>query len=191
MDALRQKRQLEATALGKTVERGTQTEFNPVNQITVPTNVNCSPGGECYDTSRKCEGLKNVSMDAIRRRRSCMYCVQRKGQQSGEHRENALENDKKSLHLARSSVLHESMRRSVVVAQAATMRSGRLSIAIAGRNDEVGRTDESTKHVRMTWVEDATKYEDKQCLQRDVTEVYVSRRGAGRTCLMFIVTRVV
>ena len=36
MDALRQKRQLEATALGKTVERGTQTEFNPVNQITVP-----------------------------------------------------------------------------------------------------------------------------------------------------------
>ena len=39
MDALRQKRQLEATALGKTVERGTQTEFNPVNQITVPTNV--------------------------------------------------------------------------------------------------------------------------------------------------------
>ena len=109
----------------------------------------------------------------------------------------------KSLHLARSSVLHESMRSSVVVAQAAshrlidrkplrqaTMRSGRLSIAIAGRNDEVGRTDESTKQVHMTWVEDATKYEDKQCLQRDVTEVDVSRRGAGRTCLMFIVTRV-
>ena len=43
----------------------------------------------------------------------------------------------------------------------------------------------------MTWVEDATKYEDKQCLQRDVTEVDVSRTGAGRTCLMFIVTRVV
>ena len=42
MDALRQKRQLEATALGKTVERGIQTEFNPVNQITVPTNVYCS-----------------------------------------------------------------------------------------------------------------------------------------------------
>ena len=33
MDAPRQKRQLEATALGKTVERGTHTEFNPVNQI--------------------------------------------------------------------------------------------------------------------------------------------------------------
>ena len=44
MDALRQKRQLEATALGKTVERGTQTEFNPVNQITVPTNVYCLSG---------------------------------------------------------------------------------------------------------------------------------------------------
>ena len=67
----------------------------------------------------------------------------------------------------------------------ATMRSGRLSIAIAGRNDEVGRNDDSTKQVHMTWVE------DKQCLQRDVTEVDVSRRGAGRTCLMFIVTRVV
>ena len=80
MDALRQKRQLEATALGKTVERGTQTEFNPVNQITVPTNVYCSPGGECYHTSRKCEGLKSVPMDAIRRRRSCVHCVQRNGQ---------------------------------------------------------------------------------------------------------------
>ena len=80
MDALRQKRQLEATALGKTVERGTQTEFNPVNQITVPTNVYCSRGGECYHTSRKCEGLKNVPMDATTRRRSCMYCVQPNGQ---------------------------------------------------------------------------------------------------------------
>ena len=65
------------------------------------------------------------------------------------------------------------------------MRSGRLSMAIAGGNDEVGRTDESTKQVHMTWVEDATKYEDKQCLQRDVTEVDISRRDAGRTCLMF------
>ena len=104
----------------------------------------------------------------------------------------------KSLHLARSSVLHESMRSSVVVAQAAahrliarkplreaTMRSGRLSMAIAGGNDEVGRTDESTKQVHMTWVEDATKYEDKQCLQRDVAEVDISKRSAGRTCLMF------
>ena len=73
----------------------------------------------------------------------------------------------------------------------ATMRSGKLSIATAGRSGEVGRTDESTKQVHMTCAEDATKYEDKQCLQRDVTDVDVSRRGAGRTCLMFIVTRVV
>ena len=56
------------------------------------------------------------------------------------------------MHVARSSVLHESMRSSVVVAQAAAhrliarkplreaaMRSGSLSIAIAGGNDEVGR----------------------------------------------------
>ena len=61
------------------------------------------------------------------------------------------------------------------------MRPGRLSIAIAGSNDEVGRTDESTKQEHMTWVEDATKYEDKQCLQRDVTEVDVSRRSATNT----------
>ena len=75
--------------------------------------------------------------------------------------------------------------------QEATMRSGRLSIAIAGRNDEVGRTDESTKQVHMTWAKDSTMNEDKQCLRQDVTEVDVSRKGAGRTCLMFIVTRVV
>ena len=59
MDALLQKRQIEATALAKTVERGTQTEFNPVNhinQMRIPTNVYCSPGGECYHTSRNCEG---------------------------------------------------------------------------------------------------------------------------------------
>ena len=80
MDAPRQKRQIDATALGKTVDRGTQTEFNPVNQITIPTHVYCSPGGECYHTSRKCEGSKNVPMDATRRRRWCMYCVQRNGQ---------------------------------------------------------------------------------------------------------------
>ena len=33
----------------------------------------------------------------------------------------------------------------------ATMRSRRLSIAIAGRNDEVGRTDESTKCTWLGW----------------------------------------
>ena len=39
----------------------------------------------------------------------------------------------------------------------------------------------------MTSAEDATMSEGKQCLQRDVTEAGVSRRGAGRTCLMFVV----
>ena len=38
----------------------------------------------------------------------------------------------------------------------------------------------------MTWMEDATMNEGKQCLQRDVTEADVSRSGAGRTCLMFV-----
>ena len=52
------------------------------------------------------------------------------------------------------------------------MRSGRLV---------------SAKQVHMTWTDDATMNEDKPCLQRDVTEVDVSKRGAGRTCLMFVV----
>ena len=85
----------------------------------------------------------------------------------------------------------EEVRRVQERADGCSMRSGRLSIAIAGGNDEVGRTNESTKQVHMTGVEDATKYEDKQCLQRDFTEVDVSRRGAERTCLKFFVTRVV
>ena len=82
MDALHQKREREikATALAKTVEQGTQTEFSLVNRIRIPTNVYCSPGGECYHTLRNCEGVKNVPMDAVWRRRSCMYCVQRNGQ---------------------------------------------------------------------------------------------------------------
>ena len=61
------------------------------------------------------------------------------------------------------------------------MRLGRLSKTIAGRNDEVRRL---MMQVHMTWVEDATMSEGKQCLQQDVTEVDVSRRGAGRTCLI-------
>ena len=78
--APRQKRQLEATALGKTVERGRQTEFNPVNQITVPTNVVLL--GEVNAITRRgsAKGLKNVPMDATRRKRSCTCCVQRNGQ---------------------------------------------------------------------------------------------------------------
>ena len=76
-NALRQVR-LFSTAAG-TVERGTQSEFNTVDSIVNPTSVYCSPGGECCHTSRKCEGLQNVPMNAIKRRRSCMYCVQRDG----------------------------------------------------------------------------------------------------------------
>ena len=44
----------------------------------------------------------------------------------------------------------------------------------------------SAKQVHMTWTEDTTMNEDKHCIQRDVTEVHVSRRGAGRTRLMFV-----
>ena len=36
-------------------------------------------------------------------------------------------------------------------------------------------------------MEDTTMSEDKQCLQRDITEVYVARSGAGRTRVMFVV----
>ena len=42
-----------------------RSEFNLVNQITVPINVYCSPGGEYFHTSRKCEGLKNVPMELL------------------------------------------------------------------------------------------------------------------------------
>ena len=44
----------------------------------------------------------------------------------------------------------------------------------------------SAKQVRVTWTEDTTMNEDKQCLQRGVTEVDVSKRRAGRTRLMFV-----
>ena len=49
----------------------------------------------------------------------------------------------------------------------------------------------SAKQVHMTWTEDTAMNEDKQCLQRDVTEVDVSRRCAGRTRFMFVSTYVV
>ena len=45
----------------------------------------------------------------------------------------------------------------------------------------------SAKQMHMTWAEDATMSEGKQRLERDVTEVNVSRRGARRTSLMFVV----
>ena len=78
-NALRQVRLFNTAAPARTVERGTQIELNPVELIVIQTSVYCSPGGDCYHTSRKCEGLQNVPMNAIKRRRSCMYCVQRDG----------------------------------------------------------------------------------------------------------------
>ena len=78
-NAVRQVRLFTTAAPARTVERGTQSELNPVDAIVIPTSVYCSPGGECHHTSRKCEGLQNVPITAVKKRRSCMYCVQRDG----------------------------------------------------------------------------------------------------------------
>ena len=78
-NALRQVRLFNTAAPVRTVERGTQSELNPVDTIVIPTSVYCSPGGESYHTSRECEGPQNVPTNAIKRRRFCMYCVQRDG----------------------------------------------------------------------------------------------------------------
>ena len=102
----------------------------------------------------------------------------------------ALDNDKSRCTWPGYLFFNESMRSSVVVAQAAAHRLI-CSQAVAGGNDEVGRTDESTKPGAHDLGGRFYEIRGKQCLQRDVTEVDVSRRGAGRTCLMFIVTRVV
>ena len=77
--ALRQARVFNTAVPVRTVERGTQSDHNLVDSIVIPTSVYCSPGGEFYHTSRKYEGLQNVPMNSIRRRRSCMYCIQRDG----------------------------------------------------------------------------------------------------------------
>ena len=65
----------------------------------------------------------------------------------------------------------------------AAMRSGRLSIAIAGGNGEVRRPMNPPS--RCTW------FGWKMLRSTRTSNVDVSRRGAGRTCLMFVVTRVV
>ena len=46
----------------------------------------------------------------------------------------------------------------------AMMRSGTLTIDIAGNNDEVGRTAGPSSS-RRTWTEDTAMTKDKQCLQ--------------------------
>ena len=69
--------------------------------------------------------------------------------------------------------------------RAATMRSGRLTQAIAGNNDEVGRTADPACMLR-TWTEDTTMTEDKQCLrrvQRDTTEGRCLEEGCGKNML--------
>ena len=90
------------------------------------------------------------------------------------------------IQVARSSILVDFLRSSVVVAQATAHRliarkaaagGSDVRIAAAGGNDEVWETVVSAKQVHMTWTDDATMNEDKPCLQQDVTEVDVSRRG--------------
>ena len=66
--------------------------------------------------------------------------------------------------------------------QDATMRSRRLTQAIAGSDDEVGRTADPPSKLK-TWTEDTTMTEDKQCLQRverDTTEGRCLEEGCGK-----------
>ena len=122
------------------VERGNQSDINPVDSIVIPTSVYCSPGGECYHTSRKCEGLQNVPMNAVRRRRSCMYCVQRDGRWNGEHREGCTGTTESialgPVHLSRALM----KQRGTVLWLPGWLATDRCSQAIAGGNDKVGRT---------------------------------------------------
>ena len=62
------------------------------------------------------------------------------------------------------------------------MRLGRLTQAIAGRNDEFGRTADPPSKLR-TWTEDTTMTEDKQCLQRDNSEGRCLEEGCGKNML--------
>ena len=65
------------------------------------------------------------------------------------------------------------------------MRSRRLTQAIAGSNDEVGRTADPPSKLK-TWTEYTTMTEDKQCLQRvqrDTTEGRCLEEGCGKNML--------
>ena len=65
------------------------------------------------------------------------------------------------------------------------MRSGRLTQAIAGSNDEVGRTADPPSKLR-TLTEETTMTEDKQCLQRvqrDTTEGRCLEEECGKNML--------
>ena len=78
-NALRQVRLFITAVPVRTLELGSQSELNLVDSIVIPTSVYCSSGGECCHTSRKCEGLQNVPVNAIKRKRLCVCCVQRDG----------------------------------------------------------------------------------------------------------------
>ena len=153
LDALRLMRQINTTALAKTVERGTQSEFNAVDQITIPTNVYCSPEGERYHTSRMCEGLQNVPMDAIRRKTFLFVWYNK-----DEHERGTGSTEVKvdwPVPLSWTPKVFEHMRQaeqccgcprrpptfycSRAVAGCSDEVSGRLTRTIAGGNDEVGR----------------------------------------------------
>ena len=64
-NTLRQNR-FSTTAPARRVERGTRSKLNPIDEIVIPTSVHCSRRGECCHTSRKCEGRKNMPMNAVR-----------------------------------------------------------------------------------------------------------------------------
>ena len=66
----------------------------------------------------------------------------------------------------------------------ATMRSRRLTQAIAGSNDEVGRSADPPSKLR-TWTEDFNE------LSETPLKVDVSRRGARRTGLMIVCSHVI
>ena len=73
------------------------------------------------------------------------------------------------------------------------MRSGRLSIANARRNDEVGRTDESLQAGAHDLGGRCYEVRGQAMSFFNETPLKSMSRGGvrGRTCLMFIVTRVV
>ena len=112
-----------------------------------------------------------------------------------EYVENEVDRSWPGLHSMNTS---QTMRSRDVVAQAAThrliareplreavMRSGRLTQAIAGSNDEVGRTADPPSKLR-TWTEDTTMLYDKQCLQRvqrDTTEGRCLEEVCGKNML--------
>ena len=75
-NALRHVRLFKTAAPARTVERGTQSEVNPVDSIVIPTSVYCSPGrmplgGDvrvCIAYSETDDEMENIVNDALERR---------------------------------------------------------------------------------------------------------------------------